>query len=231
MSFSIVNHATGFSGANGATFVGGNTAGNLLVCFAAAGHPLSTPTDTIGNTWVDCGAGQVTGYAYCQLWIVASCLGTSSNNLVSTSAYDTWIFEISGAASSNPVDKTSSGTGTSGTGANNCSAGSVTTTQADMVITGSVASPGTHVMNVGTNVAWATPDALGDEFLLEYFAQSSAGAITGNTTDASSGDSYMSIMVAFLPASGAAFQPDEDFGSALIVQPVDRLTQVWGLER
>jgi hypothetical protein len=203
MSFSVVKSAGSWT-TGSAMFTGGNTAGDLLICLTSGDSPgISAPTDTAGNTWLDCGAGPVaySGSYVIQLFYVPSCKGTTSDNVVSASNYAVLLLEVSGAASSNPVEAfVSNPEATTGSGSNNGTAGNLTTSDADFMVVGTLSS---FNQSAGSNVAWtvAPNDSQGNS-ILEYFAQTAAGLIAGDYTDSNSGQTYCAVMVAFKPAGG-----------------------------
>lgn len=205
MSFSLVNHAQAGAAAS-ATFSGGNIGGNLLVIIAitVGSTTISTPTDTIGNTYVDCGAGKVLWQASAsaiQIFIKASCANTGTNNIVtSTGAGAIAIMEWSG--STGVVDVTgTTANASSGSGANNLTAGTLVTTAADLVI-GGFGSTGGSAQTAGTNVAWAASDTGTARVLSEWFVQSAGGSLVVNGTQpGGNGLAYGAISVSFKPST------------------------------
>jgi hypothetical protein len=195
------NHAITGGGAGSATFPNPNVVGDLLVIIVQSSVAIPTPTDTAGNTWVDCGAGNVFnsfgGGTYYAVYYVANCKAQSSNAVSVTGSFEMEIMEFSGVSTSAPVDSfASQNAGSSGSGSNNCSAGTLNTTYADLLVVGGIAN---GAVTAGTNVAWTDPDA-GVGFVKQYFIQTSSGSIVGNFTDAAQGgDPYIGIIVAFMP--------------------------------
>lgn len=116
--------SVGFVGNNTTLAFDSNvTAGNLLVVthahWGASGIAISTPTDTLGHTYLPVAAEQSAGGGLVRLrsFYVANCSGGANTVTFDAAGTDTVelavvISEFSGVATSSPLDTTNVGTGT-----------------------------------------------------------------------------------------------------------------------
>jgi hypothetical protein len=220
-SWTLANNK-GEAGAGAAStdaFANPLTNGSLIVVHVWRQAAPTTPTDTAGNTYSDCGSGSVifhTDYRI-QCFYTINTHTTSSNVVTSTSALNIIASEWTGNAASSPVDvfhSTASGTTLSTDGADNMTSGAATTNvNGDLIIgnwstyTGAAASGTGFTALAGVN---GHPYA-------EYKVQTTAGSIAATATrDAN--DFYAMIMTAFkvstsatLYYSAASTQPNQVF--------------------
>ena len=162
-------------------------------------------TDSAGNAYSDCGAGQITFNASANglQCFYAVNTSTTTGNIVSFAstgggAMTLTAMEWTGVALVNPVDLTqnsgsnqSTGTG----GGQNVSSGSATTTAADLVLGFAGVGTGTLSVGIGFNSSSSAS--------LEYQVQTGPGATGATWNDNTNNDSYAAIMVAFRPYPGA----------------------------
>ncbi len=209
-TYSLLNHASVNTASNPAsTGAFANPLSNgscIVVGVQMTAVSIPTPTDTATNTYTDCGAGLLHFDAGARS---GECFKTpnthsTANNVVSVAnaggVYTRVLAsEWSGPNGTCEVDVYSfTSNGTSGSGINNASAGTVTTTNGDLIWVAGGANNG--AMTAGTNFTALNP---GFPMVLdEYTIQSVAGPITGYLTDSSVGESYWAALVAFLPGSG-----------------------------
>jgi hypothetical protein len=183
----------------------------IVVHMYSAGGLTSytVPTDTAGNTYVDCGPGATTfspGKIQC---FYALNTHTTASNVVTLHATGSVTFlsgaamEITGANTSSPIDG-GSGVGYSlkasatggAAGSDNISGTSLTpASNNDMILAlfvaqNAVPTVGTspNLFTVGAGATWNARS--------EYFIQSTAAAITATASDSFSSDSYGAIVVA-----------------------------------
>lgn len=178
---------------------------SLIIVLATGPVGTFNITDTAGNTYTDCGAGQLlfnTSGNAVQCFYAANSTTTASNVVSFASSgggtMKVTATEFIGGALSSPVDVTqnsgnnaSSGTG----GGQNVSSGPATTTGADLVVGVTGVTAGT--LTAGTGFS-ATSTAS-----LEYLIQSTPAALSATWNDGTNNDSYAAMMVAFRPFSGA----------------------------
>lgn len=194
------------------TFGSALTNGSLIVV-----HQYSTtatytvPTDTAGNTYVDCGPGIVawgTNALDAECFYALNTHSTASNvvTLHSSSAQflSGMAFEITGAASSSPIDggsgvgysiKANAGGGAAGSNA--LTATSLTPAgNGDLIVaffpsssgSGAGTSPNAFTL---VNAGWIQSS--------EYFTQSTSAAITATASDSTSTDPFAAIVIAIKP--------------------------------
>jgi hypothetical protein len=163
-------------------------------------NTFNVPTDTAGNTYVDCGVGQLlfNGSAYViQLFYTintAAISNTVSVSQVGNSASFMRIVveEWTGNALSNPVDVTSNSGSNASTGTGggqNVTTGLATTNFADLVIGFCDVVGGT--LTTGTGFTTAASD------IMESLIQTVAGSVAATWSDNTNSDSYTAIMAAF----------------------------------
>ena len=178
-----------------------NRAGNLLlVTVSKVGTGISTPTDTAGNTYIDCGAGEVTygtSIATIRLYYCASCKSAAKGNTVtSTGAYGVSIIEFSGCLAGGSVNvntKKANGV-TVGAGGQNMIVGPMTTTKnGDLVFVWATNQNGTAV----TNPNWLSSQNSAGGGLWQYQIKTVAGPITSTMSDNTASDNYCMIMAGF----------------------------------
>ncbi len=216
--FLIVNHShstLGTSPISLPSFSASLTNPSIIVVqeFAVA-NPSSfpVPTDTAGNTYVDAGPGKATwnGSADSMEVFYALNTHTTASNVVTISASSAvsiagLAYEITGGATSSPIDG-GSGVGysslsnaTGGTaGANSLIASSITPAgNGDLILgmfQGSSSGP-----TAGTSPNTFTNVDSGFSGLSEYLTQATSAAIAATAGDATTGDGYAAIVVAIKP--------------------------------
>ena len=183
-----------------------NTIHNTLVVCVLSNGAIGTPTDTQGNTWVDCGAGNVPRSAGLQniaIYTVKDC-AAGANTVAVAGANALHIMEWSGLDIVTLVDKYAGASNASGAGADNISAGPITTDNSgDLIIM--MAGCNTGPLSQGTGFT-ISPD--GDvNGLWVYTTQVSAGAITGYITDGTSSDPAHGLIVALKAAADSSEIP------------------------
>jgi hypothetical protein len=146
----------------------------------------------------------------------------ASNPGTPTSTYfvDLVISEFSGVASGDPIDVSSKVTAnSSSSAADNISSNASTTTAADLIFGEAVCKTAyTGSVTAGTGqtlIANMTSTQLGG-ITVEYMVQTVAGLASSTFTTATSGKSFIGIMGAFKPASGAAPPPIKYWLNGLI---------------
>jgi hypothetical protein len=189
------------SGTSSLGFPQNNTAGNLLVCgiiFSTTG--ISTPTDTAGNTWLDCGAGEVDfngASVSVKLFYVANCKA-GSNTVTSTGAFSVHLAEFSGVLASSPIEATSkspNNSTTSGTSPGNMLSSSFSPpSNGDLIVclSGCITGP------ISSGPGFITASDVNG--LLSYLVQGLSNTINPAHTDATGSDAYGTIAAAFKPA-------------------------------
>ncbi len=192
----LVESASGTETASSTTLNGSfpvpTTAGHLLVLSASvytgATNPITSVTDSAGNTWTRIGTAHfVAGhYSDGEMWYSANAKPVTTVTIHNASAVSASFEaqEFSGVATTNPLD-VSAGTSNTGTAANS---GSITTTAANELVVGFVAghnnaqaiavtSPGYAIQpqqtTTGTNIATVVT---GVRVLATPGAQSFAGS-------------------------------------------------------
>ena len=219
--FSIVNTGAYGSGNSSVTsqalsaFAGSLTNPSLIFVHEfAVGTPSSfpVPTDTAGNTYLDCGGGIVTWNSSrsAECFYALNTHTTASNVVTvrSSSGVNNLngnAFEITGGATSSPIDGgpgagysvLANGTGGSA-GADNLSATALTPNgSGDLIIAmfkGMFAVP-----TVGTSPNLFTSISSATAALPEYFLQPVSASITATASDSYSGDPYSALVVAIRP--------------------------------
>lgn len=179
----------------------------ILVMVNAAGTGITfSVTDTAGNTYEDCGAGQIllggsgTGV---QVFYAVNGSSTASNIVTGRSLAGVTFpgisaVEYTGQQSGNPIDVTAASVTnatTSGTGSNNMFTATATTRfSEDLIYCAGGCQSGT--VSAGTNF---TGDSLPTGTLTEHLTQAIAGPIAGTFTNNTSAIGYGLIMVALFP--------------------------------
>jgi len=194
-----------------AAFANALTNPSLIIvgmCRAFSGT-IDLPTDTAGNTYLDCGAGTVLYNASGWSCRLAYALNTTTqaSNVVSvanggSNGTRVSAVEFTGGAIASIVDVFASNpnasTGTGG-GQNMTSTAAITTVDGDLIIgmegDTSISPPRGAV---GTGFTTTAVSAL------EYLVQTSAASIAATWADATDDDPYAAIMCAFKQAASAA---------------------------
>ena len=206
------------------SYVNPTTTGDLLIVFGVhsgwTGSGTSTISDSAGNTWHPCsgtGAGaftdiQANGTYGMSCHYAVNIIGASVDTVI-ISASDCKggcsfvggsYLEYSGVAPTAAAAWNAYGFhtgGTSTTGSNNTTCGSVTTTQNnDLVICGMDQANGN--ISAGTSpINFGSLDQPGTIAAVEHAVWPSSGAINPTMTDSESGDAYTGITVALNPNS------------------------------
>jgi len=175
----------------------------ILVSVGSSANPIPTPTDTAGNTYLDCGAGEVAvggGGYYIQTFYALNTHTTASNQISfsNSGGYTYWgvASEWSGNRSTSPIDVVSStANGITTSGNDNVTSGAATTTVDGELIYGWERSYG-GAMALGTGFSWV----YNSDYPAEYAIQSSAGSIAVTWTNTGgSGIHYGAIMTTIKP--------------------------------
>ena len=189
-------------------FANALTPGSIIIVSVVnwGGTVIPTPTDTAGNTYVDCGVGKILYSSSACAVQVFYALNTHStaSNVVSVARASGYLgvdaSEWTGNASSSPVDvyaSTANGTH-SGSGTDNFTTPSANTTANGELIYGFVGYVSATI-TAGTNFTQVTNDSQGEA---EYQIQSAAGSIKATWSENYAyGNNYGAIMVAFKAAS------------------------------
>jgi hypothetical protein len=193
-----------------ATFTSTTVPGSLIICMAMVNNNrgFSTPTDTAGNLYVDCGAGlvkDVSGYYVMEMFYALNTSSTASNvvSVASSSAggaVSVLASEWLGRAKASPVDQfTTVSDGNTGTGGgNNCPVGPVTTLYAGELV-------------VAFGDIWGCSSCgpgylpvLGGFYEDEYLVQNIAGPISANWPSSYNNYLYQAILCTFRPLPNPA---------------------------
>ena len=190
------------------------TTGSLIIVHQySSNSTYPVPTDTAGNTYVDCGAGLAPfggGSSNSAQCFYALNTHTTASNVVtihstpSATFLSAIAFELLGAASSSPIDG-GSGVGYSikslalggAAGANNLTATSLTPAGNGDLIVAFFASLSGGTVGTSPNVftlvngGWVQPS--------EYLVQATSAAITATASDSTSSDAYAAIVIAVKP--------------------------------
>ncbi len=184
----------------------------IIVGVRRTSTTIGTPTDTAGNTYLDCGAGLVLYYSSSQSIQLFYALNTSTTaaNIVSVANADgksvnIEAFEWTGGALSSPID----GIPASNANANTGTGGGQNVTSGPM----------TPALNGDLIVGWCwrilgtltkgTGFTAGSLVNLEYLTQTAASPISATWSDDTNNDSYGAIMAAFkVGGTGAATVAD-----------------------
>jgi hypothetical protein len=177
-------------------FTSNNVAGDFLIVTGTAARPASTITvsDSLGNTYLTA-FGPVTDTAQdvtMYVWYVPVCKGGANTVTITpsgTAALEIHVSEWSGLATTSPVDKTASATGT-GTAV---SSGAVTPSMNGELIFGYG-----WVFNTASAGTGFTPLSLVNGDLDEYQVQSTAGSIAATFTQTSG--TWFAAVVTFKPS-------------------------------
>jgi hypothetical protein len=201
-------------------FASNVTAGNLLIVTAAwaDGGTGNAPTitDTRGNTYTAAGSAHFdtpNGQGQHTYYVPSTTAG--ANTVTATFGTTTTyrrieVTEVSGCATTSPVDAVSKFIGTSTTAANSVTSGSATTTTAGCYIYGAFQRDGTTV-TITSGTGFTQRLNLTDVDI-EDMTQASAGSVAATWTS-SAATTYLATMVAFKPAGGG--------GSNLTATPAD----------
>jgi len=177
---------------------------SLIVVLASGPTGTYTITDTAGNSYLDCGQGQIVFNSSADGTQCFYSLNThtTTSNVVSFASTGGGTMSLvatewTGSALVSPVDVLqNSGTNvnTGSGGGQNLSSGGATTTGADLVI--GMAGVVTGPLTVGTGF---TPTSSNN---FEYLTQSGPGALAATWSDPTNTDPYAALMVAFKPYPG-----------------------------
>jgi hypothetical protein len=169
---------------------------------------MSVSSDTGSHTWHDCGPGLVAGSTgSIECWYALNTGTTASETITVTaggSIYPMTTWEVTGAATSNPIDGGSGGgysditIAYSGSiGANNMSAASITpVTNGDLILT--MFSPASGTITPGT-LPNAFTNIGSTGYGVSYFFQSVTASIQATAGLSASGVAYSNITVAVKP--------------------------------
>ena len=207
----IQNVPTSVTSAALSAFSNPLTPGSLIVVhqYSATGT-YSVPTDTAGNTYVDCGPGQgvYDGVDTMECFYALNTHSTASNIVTIHSSSVVFLtglaFEVLGAASSSPLDG-GSGVGYSikvnasggAAGSNNLTAISLTPAgSGDLIVAlfsalnGSTAGTSPNAFSL-VNGTWTQAS--------QYFLQTASAAIVATASDSHSSDPFAVIVIAIKP--------------------------------
>jgi hypothetical protein len=212
--WTCVNNQTGNSGATLVTsqpataFSSPLTNGSIiLVGVVQASSPVTfTISDTAGNSYVDCGKGQIAWNSSGdsgQLFYALNTHTTASDVVTVSSTVNAAFLqinavELTGNAASTPVDTfAGQAASTSGTGADNITSTSATTaTNGDLIFAAENAINGTITAGTGMTLFSGNGETTAAK------VQTTAGSVAGTFDDNTSVDPYVCIMVAIKPAAG-----------------------------
>lgn len=189
------------------------TAGSLIIVHQyATTATFSVPTDTAGNTYIDCGPGAAAfsvSASSSRCFYALNTSTTASNIVTIHSASTTFLsalaFEVLGAASSSPIDGgvgvgySSKANATGGAaGANNLTATTLTPAgNGDLIVAFFATSAGGATAGTSPNAftlvngSWVQGS--------EYFTQAISAAIVATASDSTSIDPYAAIVIAVKP--------------------------------
>lgn len=178
---------------------------SLIVVYASGPIGTFTISDTAGNTYSDCGPGQIVFNASVKgvQCFYALNTHTTASNIVSFAstgggAMKLTAMEWTGAAISAVIDVTqnSGGNQSSGTGGGqNVISGNIGTTAADLVVGFAGVTAGALTVGPGYTASSSTS--------LEYLTQSGPTSAAATWNDGTNNDSYAALIVAFRPASSS----------------------------
>lgn len=213
----FVQEAKGASDAGGTSiakaYTSNNTAGNLLlvaVSGGGAGFPVSSVTDTRGNTWSQAGTVTDTGNDQaCALWYAPNCAAGANTVTVNFAAscafHRVKIAEYDSIATTSPLDGSSTNFGSAGTATDAISSGNFTpTTNGDLIVGAVEDTDETATITAGTNFTLRGTAQNG--LNLEDLTQATAGAIAATFTRSNTGR-FAVVGAAFKPAATAKAPP------------------------
>jgi hypothetical protein len=190
---------------NSTAFPNSNTAGDLIVAVAAwdnVSASISSITDTAGNAYVSAAGpvnwnGAAPTYRQ-QIFYAKNIKGrantvTATLNAASTSFFQLFIFEYSGADTISPLDVTHSATSSSGTAIDS---GSATTTYPNELIFGA----GNSFNVTGAGTGFVDRSEFNTTRMEDKFV---ATASSYNATAASDGSAWVMMMATFRAAGGS----------------------------
>lgn len=216
MAFVQATHASSGTGVTSlATPAITTTGGNLICRGSNTDQTVSSVTDSKTNTWTPHGSNPVTAGAFANgyQWYAKNITGgashTFTDNYGSSSFPSFVVAEFSGCDTTAPLDTSGSAAESSAT--TNHSAGSVTTgtTGCDIcafnaddtgAAEGFTAGSGWTIPTNGTN----TDGTSYVTSMLQYMENKAIGTYT-NTATTTQSDKFAGLLMAFKPASGAAF--------------------------
>jgi hypothetical protein len=209
-TITVVQHSSASTGNNTSlarAFTQPNTAGNLLVVAIStyAGETINAPTDSLNNTYVQAVTTSQPGNAVAAIYYAPNCKGGANTVTAHISASDNihlHVYEISGIATSSPVDVAGTAT-VSNTTSLTVSTTSATTSPNDYVFAyfGDNNSQETFVAGSGYGDTEQTESSSGDAGFSEDKIVSSVGTQVAAAT-ASGVDPITALIVAFKAASG-----------------------------
>jgi len=167
-----------------------------------------TISDTAGNSYSDCGSGQVlwTGSGFSWQCAIAFNTHTTASNIVTmtlatgSDSVDSIVSDEWTDGNTNSVDKFASSGNNASTsiGANNAGCGTmVTTVNSDLIVCGLTLASGT--LTAGSCGATCTLGANNGGDGSEYGKQTSFGSITPTGTDSNNTENYAALSVAVKP--------------------------------
>lgn len=183
---------------NAVAFTSANTAGNLLVvhqAFDSGGGPITSVTDTQGNTWVfGASITNTNNGQKSEVWYCENCRG-GPNTVTCTgfAAPRISVLEASGIAQSNSLIATTGAIGT----ASPVASGNVTPTQSYAYLIGALQMFGATI-TVGAGWTARSTDA-NQEAIIHDQVQASAGSVACNPTYTGASN-WSAIILAFRPA-------------------------------
>lgn len=211
-TITVVQHAnattatTGSSTSLSRAFPSANTAGNLLVVAVStySGETISPPTDSVNNTYALAVGASRSGNAVAAIYYAANCKGGANTVTAHISAADNvhlHIYEISGMATSAPVDVTGSNISNTATSLTVSTSGS-TTSANDYVFAyfADNATPKTFTAGAGYGDTEQS-ESSGDAGFSEDKIVSSTGTQTATATE-SGADPITALIATFKAGSG-----------------------------
>lgn len=179
---------------------------SLIVVYTSGAVGTFTINDTAGNTYLDCGTGQVVFNASAkgvQCFYALNTQNTASDviSFASTGGGVMTVIaqEWTGAAISTPVDVTQSSGANADTGSGggqNVATKVANTNGADLVVGFAGVTAGSLTAGTGFTAS--------SNVALEYLTQGSASSIAATWNDNTNSDSYAALLVAFRPFPGTS---------------------------
>jgi hypothetical protein len=187
-----------------------NTLSNPSLIVVLTQGPVGTfsVTDSAGNSYIDCGPGQMvynSSATGLQCFYAVNTHSTSSNivSFASTAggAMKVTAMEWTGGAITSPIDVTQnsgSNVNTGSGGGQNVSSQTAVTTGTDLVIGITGVAAGT----LTTGTGFTTSSYVG----MEYLTQTGPGSVAATWSDNTNTDPYAAMAIAFRPSPGATSQ-------------------------
>jgi hypothetical protein len=169
-----------------------------LVSFSAPN--THTPTDTAGNTYIDCGAGAVNGNVNngsSQIFYALN-THTTSANVVSfvnpePHSYTLTAMEFTGGAAASPVRAFAKNVNATAPSSTTLTSTAIAGTVAGDLIVGNLFDPGLIVTAAGSGYTLASDPNL----MTEYNLSGAGGSIAATWTVSSTGEFYSAVAAAF----------------------------------